>query len=79
MCPGHAGPGHKGPLANLLRAGFAVFRRSGFGQVARPGLPVMPAFTRQPNDIDGPQPLATDPVAREVAAAISEQLAGHVP
>jgi hypothetical protein len=39
----------------------------------------MPAFTRQPNDIDGPQPLATDPVAREVAAAISEQLAGHVP
>ena len=39
----------------------------------------MPAFTRQPNDIDGPQPLTTDPVAREVAAAISEQLAGHVP
>jgi hypothetical protein len=39
----------------------------------------MPAFTRQPNVIDGPQPLATDPVAREIAAAISEQLAGHVP
>ena len=53
VCPGRAGPGHKGPLANLLRAGLAVFRRSGFGQAARPGLPVMPAFTRQPNDIDG--------------------------
>jgi hypothetical protein len=32
-----------------------------------PARPVMPAFTRQPFDIDEPQPLVTDPLTREVA------------
>ena len=32
-----------------------------------PARPVIPAFTRQPFDIDDPQPLLTDPVTREVA------------
>jgi hypothetical protein len=32
-----------------------------------PARPVMPAFTRQPFDLDEPQPLLTEPVTREVA------------